>query len=96
MPRHAHPHPKTYDQGALAVTRHGLVYIGGHFTSLAHTTRPQVGAADAATGALDGWAPGTNGSIWAMAADPTAVHLGGTFTRTAGLTRVGYARFALG
>jgi hypothetical protein len=54
-----------------------------------------VGAADAATGALDGWAPGTNGSIWAMAADPTAIHLGGTFTRTAGLTRVGYARFAL-
>ncbi len=73
----------------------GLVYIGGHFTSLAHTTRSQVGAADAATGALDGWAPGTNGSIWAMAADPTAIHLGGTFTRSAGLTRVGYARFAL-
>ncbi|MEP6758536.1 MAG: hypothetical protein ABJB55_05020 [Actinomycetota bacterium] len=73
----------------------GLVYIGGHFTSLAHIGRSQIGAADAATGALDAWAPNLNGSIWTMAADGAAVHLGGTFTRAAGVVRAGYARFAV-
>jgi hypothetical protein len=69
------------------------VIIGGHFTSLGGAKRSQIGAADATTGSLDTWGPGTNGSIWSLAADQNGVYVGGTFTRSAGLVRAGFMRF---
>jgi hypothetical protein len=71
----------------------GFVFIGGHFTKLDGLPRAQIGAADPATGDLDPWAPGTNGSIWTLEGDGTTIDLGGTFTRVKGLVQAGYARF---
>ena len=71
----------------------GLVIIGGHFSTLGGAKRSQIGGANATTGSLDTWGPGTNGSIWSLAADPNGVYVGGTFTRVAGVVRAGFMRF---
>jgi hypothetical protein len=81
------------DVQACAVSG-GLVLIGGHFDALDHVVRHRVGAADATTGSLDGWAPSVNGSIWTLESDAAAIHLGGSFTRVQGAVRDGYVRFA--
>jgi hypothetical protein len=79
---------------ALA-TSAGIVYAGGSFTSLAGA-KVNLAALDAATGALQPWAPAPNGEVHALLAAPGALVVGGEFTSCGGqprsrLAQVGYA-----
>ena len=76
----------------LAVGPNGKVlYIGGNFTLIDGVTRNHAAAVDANTGALTGWAGGTNGAVLAMATSGTTVYMGGTFTEVKGVARTGLA-----
>ena len=72
----------------------GVVYIGGHFDVLLGATRGSLGAADAASGALDPWSPAANGSLWSLAAAGTRIVAAGAFTRMGTTVRQGVALFA--
>ncbi|RFA13010.1 cell surface protein [Subtercola boreus] len=57
------------------------LYVGGAFTTVNGVNRYRVTALDPSTGAVvTSWAPGTNSTVSAIVATPTAVYLGGTFS----------------
>ena len=73
----------------------GRVYVGGAFGSIAGQPRANVGAVDAATGAVVAdFRPNTNGSVYALAAsgDGSQIYLGGSFNQVAGTARASIAR----
>jgi len=84
------------DVQAIAATN-TEVYIGGHFTSLPEQKLNRVHLASflTATGVGTSWNPGANGNygVWALLATPSALQMGGDFTRVAGVARRGFTRF---
>jgi urease beta subunit len=63
------------------------LYAGGSFTSLGGggtTSRSQIGAIDAATGAATGWNPGANGAVNALVVSGSTVYVGGGFSTLGG------------
>lgn len=77
----------TANGDAQAVTvQDGLVYVGGHFSEIGAPRQPRkiLAAVDPATGALDpGFTPKFVTSwpgIWALAASPSRLYVGGHFT----------------
>jgi hypothetical protein len=56
------------------------VFIGGEFYSIGAVSRNNAAAIDAITGEILPWNPNTNGIVRAIAADNSAVYLGGDFT----------------
>jgi urease beta subunit len=63
------------------------VYVGGSFTTLggvATTSRSQIGALDAGTGAATGWNPGANGTVNALVVSGSTVYVGGSFSTLGG------------
>jgi hypothetical protein len=67
-----------------------VVFIAGSFSSVNGQSRQRVAALDADTGALvNGWNPGANGTVrsLAVAADGSAIYLGGKFASVGGASR---------
>ena len=67
------------------------VYLGGRFDTVGGTTRANLAAVDAASGALLAWSPGVSGSgqeVSALRLSGSLLYLGGSFTRAGGATRV--------
>ncbi|MGH3383397.1 MAG: LamG-like jellyroll fold domain-containing protein [Nocardioidaceae bacterium] len=77
---------------ALAVTADRL-YYGGYFTSTDGRPRQRLAAVDRATGAVTGWAPTSDGTVFAlaMAPDGSRVLVGGDFDRINGTSIRGVA-----
>jgi hypothetical protein len=73
------------------------VYFGGHFSNInsARQKRNRIASILVANGALTSWNPGVNGTmgVWALAATPTQLLVGGDFTRVGNQVRHGFARF---
>jgi PQQ-like domain len=85
------------DGDVQAVTLLGSrLYAGGHFTVAAGVSRKKIFAVDAATGALDAWAPQLNSVVGVRALDSlgTDLHVGGDFTQVNRRPRRGYAQFS--
>ena len=85
----------------------GFVYAGGHYGNYcgqqgAHHTCPapvkrlKLIAVDELTGALQPWAPSVNSvlGVFSLAAGNGYLAAGGDFTKIAGATQQGFARFA--
>ena len=73
-----------------AVLRVGdTIYLGGEFQKVGTTTRFNLAAIDANTGALKAWNPRVNCCVKTLAASPdgTRIYAGGTFTTVGGSTR---------
>ena len=60
------------------------ILIGGDFYSIGAVARNNAAAIDAVTGEILPWNPNTNGIVRAIAADNSAVYLGGNFTTVNG------------
>lgn len=76
----------------------GMVYAGGHFSpDFDGVVRHQLAVVVGATGRIDGYAPAFAGrakpGIWAVAAGPDGLRLGGGFTRIGSTTQKRYAQF---
>jgi hypothetical protein len=91
--------PAVVDGAVTALARMGHdVVVGGSFTKLRLPNgrllvRRYLFAYDFATGRLDrSFHPVLNGPVDALAATPSAVYLGGTFTKVGGLTRLRLAK----
>lgn len=86
-----------------SATYHGVVYLGGDFTSVAGSVRTNLAAIDLSTGAVTAWnpAPPATGAglagIYSLAVDAGngVLYAGGTFTSIAGSARNRLAAFAL-
>src|SRR5215207_4702038 len=78
------------DVEALAVSS-SILYVGGHFTSVAGSTRHHLAALRAAGGTLQSWAPNANGVFGAFGAAITSsrVAFGGEFTQINGVNHQG-------
>ncbi|MDD3735366.1 MAG: PQQ-binding-like beta-propeller repeat protein, partial [Candidatus Pacebacteria bacterium] len=76
---------------ALAVSRDGeTLYVGGYFTSIVGKKRRNIVALDAFTGkVIEGWNPGANGFVDALAvsSDGKTLYVGGYFTFIGGKKR---------
>lgn len=86
------------DVQAIAATAEAI-YIGGHFTKLtspSNIRRVRIGSVNPADGTATSWAPGMNGTLgtWALRATPTALLVGGDFTKTGGSRQPGFARYS--
>ena len=64
-----------------------VLYLGGDFRSVGGVSRLRVAAVDAATGALQPWAPLASGRVRSIATTPTAVALAGDFASIGGVAR---------
>jgi hypothetical protein len=79
-------------------SRRGVVYAGGLFRKVATPKlrftkqRHNVAAFDADTGAFTDFSPSVNGPVWAVRTTPTAVYIGGAFTKVNGVARQGVAK----
>ena len=95
------------DGDGQAITVMGsTVYIGGHFLAFDGQQRPFFAAANATTGALDSWTPGSAGGgvlssayttgVWALAADAsrTRIYAGTNFRQVSGRTQAGFVQFS--
>ena len=88
------------DVVALAVDG-ATVYIGGHFDIITGSNvagpniRHHLAAFDAATGALNSWAPTVSGphGVWALSASAGSVVAGGDFQVVSTTVAAGIARF---
>ncbi|MFL5791478.1 MAG: hypothetical protein ACJ76A_08230 [Actinomycetota bacterium] len=60
--------------------------IGGAFTGAGGVLRSHIGAIDVSTGQATAWDPGADGTVYAIAVDPsgTVVYAGGAFTHVGG------------
>jgi DNA-binding beta-propeller fold protein YncE len=83
------------DVQALALLG-GRLYVGGHFTTAAGSTRRKIFAVESSTGALDPWRPMLNSKVGVRGIDAvaTGVHLVGDFTHVNGVPQRGYAQFS--
>ncbi|WP_258724057.1 LamG-like jellyroll fold domain-containing protein [Cellulomonas sp. NS3] len=78
---------------SLSVSPDGTrLYVGGEFTSVNGSTRYRVAAFDAATGALQSWAPVVNARVAVVEATNTSVYIGGIFSQAGGANRVRVAQ----
>lgn len=82
---------------AIAVTD-TEIYLGGHFSQNNDTRIKRLWIMSLhLDGTLTEWDPqlsGSNWSVWAIVATPTALQVGGGFTRVGDLTRPHFARFS--
>jgi hypothetical protein len=83
------------DVEALAVSS-SILYVGGHFTTVAGTSRGHLAALSTAGGSLQSWAPTANGVFGAFGAAITSsrVAFGGEFTQVAGDPHQGVVQFS--
>jgi hypothetical protein len=71
-----------------------IVYVAGHFTQVGPnglgTPRANLAAFDLTTGEVTSWNPGSNKSVYALAASPdgSVIYAGGTFTQLGGKSRM--------
>jgi hypothetical protein len=78
------------------VVSSSILYIGGHFTTVAGASRNHLAALRASGGGLQTWNPGVNGIFGAFDAAITSsrVAFGGEFTQVAGEGHQGIAQFS--
>jgi beta-propeller uncharacterized protein DUF5122 len=83
------------DVEAIVVSS-SILYVGGHFTSVAGASRGHLAALRASGGGLERWNPGANGTFGAYDAAITSsrVAFGGEFTQVAGEAHQGVAQFS--
>jgi trimeric autotransporter adhesin len=83
------------DVEAIVVSS-SILYIGGHFTTVAGASRNHLAALRASGGGLESWNPGANGVFGAYDAAITSsrVAFGGEFTQVAGEAHQGVAQFS--
>jgi len=74
---------------AIDVSADGAtVYLGGYFDNMGGAERSNIAAVSAMDGgAMPGWNPGTNGTVYAIAISENHVFVGGSFGQTGGLGR---------
>jgi hypothetical protein len=70
----------------LAISN-GVVYVGGFFKNIQDTARTNIGALDAASGAVLPWNPGADQKVTVLARDGNLLYAGGRFTRIADMNR---------
>jgi hypothetical protein len=82
------------DVEALAVSS-SILYIGGHFTTVAGSSRDHLAALRTSGGGLESWDPGANGVFGAFGAaiTSTRVAFGGEFTQVASEAHQGVVQF---
>lgn len=78
----------------------GILYVGGHFgPTFGGHTRHQLAAVDPSNGRLLDWDPQLGGAdhpgVWALAAGPSYLRVGGGFRTVAGLAQARYAEFPI-
>ncbi len=82
---------------AIAVTD-TEIYLGGHFSQNNDTRIKRLWIMSLhVDGTITGWDPqlsGSNWSVWAIVATPTALQVGGGFTKVGDLARPHFARFS--
>jgi hypothetical protein len=73
-----------------------ILYIGGHFTTVAGSGRGHLAALRASGGGLESWNPGANGAFGANGAaiTDTRVAFGGEFTVVASEAHQGVVQFS--
>jgi hypothetical protein len=83
------------DVEAIVVSS-SILYIGGHFTTVAGASRGHLAALSASGGGLQSWNPGANGALGAFGAAITSsrVAFGGEFTVVGGEGHQGVAQFS--
>ena len=83
------------DVEALAVSS-SILYVGGHFTTVAGSSRDHLAALRASGGGLESWDPGANGVFGAFGAAITSarVAFGGEFTEVASEAHQGVVQFS--
>jgi len=83
------------DVEAIVVSS-SILYVGGHFTTVAGAGRGHLAALRASGGGLESWNPGANGALGAFGAAITSsrVAFGGEFTVVAGEGRQGIVQFS--
>jgi beta-propeller uncharacterized protein DUF5122 len=83
------------DVEAMVVSS-SILYVGGHFTSVAGVARGHLAALRTSGGGLDGWDPDANGAFGAFGAAITGgrVAFGGEFTQVAGEGHQGIVQFS--
>jgi trimeric autotransporter adhesin len=83
------------DVEAIVVSS-SILYIGGHFTTVAGASRGHLAALAASGGGLQSWNPGANGTLGAFSAAITSsrVAFGGEFTVVGGEGHQGVAQFS--
>ena len=83
------------DVEAIVVSS-SILYVGGHFTTVAGASRGHLAALRASGGGLESWNPGANGALGAFGAAITSsrVAFGGEFTVVAGEGRQGIVQFS--
>jgi len=64
-----------------------LLYVGGRFQFMGNTSRANLAAVNALSGAANSWNPGANGDVQALVVSGDSVFAGGNFTAIAGQTR---------
>ncbi len=67
------------------------LYVGGKFAHVSGQPRSDIAAIDGG-GVLDGWDPGANDQVEALAVDPSGVYAGGDFFMIGGQDRDGMAQ----
>jgi len=75
-----------------------ILYAGGYFTSVtkgATVARQNLFSFNATTGAVQAFAPKTDGPVWALASDGRSLYVGGDFTTVNGVARRGLAKLNL-
>jgi hypothetical protein len=75
-----------------------ILYAGGYFTSVtkgATVARQNLFSFNASTGAVQAFAPRTDGPVWALASDGRSLYVGGDFTSVNGVARRGLAKLNL-
>jgi hypothetical protein len=83
------------DVEAIVVSS-SILYVGGHFTTVAGQNRGHLAALRASGGGLDSWNPGANGVFGAFAAAITSsrVAFGGEFTQAGGENHLRFVQFS--
>jgi hypothetical protein len=69
----------------------GAVYLGGFFTTVGGAPRSYAAAVDGSSGALHGWNPMPDATVYGIAVGAGGIYLGGGFTTVQGIARGGVA-----
>jgi trimeric autotransporter adhesin len=83
------------DVEAIVVSS-SILYVGGHFTTIAGAARGHLAAVSASSGGLQGWSPDANGAFGPFGAAITSsrVAFGGEFTQVGSEGHQGIAQFS--